>query len=127
MVGGREGRGVIGGRRVMGVERVVGFVGQGGRECCGIRRGREGRGGWEFRGGRRVEDSAGWGDRRASGLTWVFPTATPLDEADDEQDQNDEGDGTHQADEPALGRNVHLVYVGCRWGGARGKRKRESK
>lgn len=46
------------------------------------------------------------------GLTWVFAPATPLDEADDEEDQYDEGNGTHQANEPALGGYVHLVYVG---------------
>lgn len=56
------------------------------------------------------------------GLTWVFSTTTSLDEAHDEQDQDDEGDGTHQADEPALSGDVHLVDVGCgrRWRRSRG-------
>lgn len=47
-------------------------------------------------------------------LTWVFSPTTPLDEADDEQDQYDEGNGTHQANKPALSGYVHLVYVGWR-------------
>lgn len=47
-------------------------------------------------------------------LTWVFAPATPLDEAHDEEDQYDEGNGTHQADEPALSGYVYLVYVGWR-------------
>lgn len=51
---------------------------------------------------------------KALDLTWVFAPATPLDEADDEEDQYDEGDGTHQANEPALSGYVYLVYVGCR-------------
>lgn len=49
-----------------------------------------------------------------SGLTWVFAPTTPLDEADDEEDQYDEGNGAHQANEPALSGNVYLVYVGWR-------------
>lgn len=53
------------------------------------------------------------GSRCGESLTWVFSTATPLDEAHDEQDQDDEGDCTHQADEPALSGDVHLVYVSC--------------
>lgn len=55
-------------------------------------------------------------------LTWVFSTTTSLDEAHDEQDQDDEGDCTHQADEPALSGDVHLVDVGCgrRWRRSRG-------
>lgn len=46
-------------------------------------------------------------------LTWIFSTTTPLDEAHDEQDQYDEGDGAHEADEPALSGDVNLVDVGC--------------
>lgn len=55
-------------------------------------------------------------------LTWVFSTTTSLDEAHDEQDEDDEGDCTHQADEPALSGDVHLVDVGCgrRWRRSRG-------
>ena len=49
-----------------------------------------------------------------SGLTWVFAPTTPLDEADDEKDQYDKGDGTHQANEPALSGYVYLVDVGWR-------------
>lgn len=47
-------------------------------------------------------------------LTGVFSTAAPLDEADDEQDKDDEGDGTHQTDEPALSGDIDLIYVGWR-------------
>lgn len=47
-------------------------------------------------------------------LTGVFPTTAPLDEAHDEQDEDDEGDGTHQTDEPALSGNIDLIYVGWR-------------
>lgn len=54
-------------------------------------------------------------------LTWVFSTATPLDEAHNEQDEDDEGDGTHEADEPALSGDVHLVDVGWGRGRARGR------
>lgn len=49
-----------------------------------------------------------------SGLTWVLAPSTPLDEADNEQDQNKECDGTHEPDEPALGGDVGLV-VGVSW------------
>lgn len=48
-----------------------------------------------------------------SGLTRVFSTTTPLNKADNEEDQYDESDGTHQANEPALSGYVYLVYVGC--------------
>lgn len=41
-------------------------------------------------------------------LTWVFPSFVPLDEADDEEDQDEQRDGTHQADEPSLSGDVHL-------------------
>lgn len=48
-------------------------------------------------------------------LTWVLPATAPLDEADDEEDEHQEGDGAHEADEPALRGDVHLVLgVGCR-------------
>lgn len=47
-------------------------------------------------------------------LTGVLAAATPLDETDDEQDQHQQGDGTHESDEPALGGNVCLIVgVGC--------------
>lgn len=49
-----------------------------------------------------------------SDLTWVFAPTTPLDKADDEKDQYDKGDGTHQANEPALSGYVYLVDVGWR-------------
>lgn len=52
--------------------------------------------------------------------TWVLAAPTPLDETDDEQDQHQEGDGTHEPNEPALGGNVCLV-VGVSWGGAGAK------
>lgn len=54
-------------------------------------------------------------------LTWVFATSTPLDEADDEQDQHQEGDGTHEPNEPALGGDVCLVIGVSWWGRARSK------
>lgn len=41
-------------------------------------------------------------------LTWVFPSFVPLDEADDEEDQDEQRDGTHEADEPSLSGDVHL-------------------
>lgn len=40
--------------------------------------------------------------------TWVFASLVPLDEADDEQDKDEESDGAHEADEPALSGDVHL-------------------
>lgn len=47
-------------------------------------------------------------------LTGVLAAATPLDETDDEQDQHQQGDGTHEPDEPALGGDICLVVgVGC--------------
>lgn len=56
-----------------------------------------------------------------SQLTWVLAAATPLDEADDEQDQHQEGDGTHESDEPALRGDICLV-VGVSWQGSRKQR-----
>lgn len=41
-------------------------------------------------------------------LTRVFSSLIPLDEADDEEDQDEESDGTHEADEPSLSGDVHL-------------------
>lgn len=49
-------------------------------------------------------------------LTWVLAASTPLDEADDEQDQHQERNGTHEPDEPALGGDVRVV-VGVSWQG----------
>lgn len=49
-------------------------------------------------------------------LTWVLATTTPLDEADDEKDQHQKGNGTHEPDEPALGGDVCLV-IGVSWQG----------
>ena len=40
--------------------------------------------------------------------TWVFASLVSLDEADNEEDEDEEGNGTHEADEPALCSNVHL-------------------
>lgn len=56
----------------------------------------------------------------AAKLTWVFPSLVPLDEADNEEDQDEQGDGTHQADEPSLSSNVHLS-ASHGWPGGRGK------
>ena len=41
-------------------------------------------------------------------LTGVFPSLIPLDEADNEEDQDEQSDGTHEADEPSLSGDVHL-------------------
>lgn len=41
-------------------------------------------------------------------LTRVFPSLIPLDEADNEEDQDEESDGTHEANEPSLSGDVHL-------------------
>lgn len=41
-------------------------------------------------------------------LTWIFAALVPLDEADDEQDEDEQSDGRHQTDEPALSGDVHL-------------------
>lgn len=49
-----------------------------------------------------------------SPLTWVFPSSAPLNEANNQQNEDQEGDGTHQPDEPALGRDVHVV-LGVSW------------
>lgn len=47
-------------------------------------------------------------------LTRVFPSFIPLDEADNEQDQDEQSDGAHEADEPPLGGDVHLsARHGC--------------
>lgn len=47
-------------------------------------------------------------------LTRVFPSFIPLDEADNEQDQDEQSDGAHEADEPSLGGDVHLsARHGC--------------
>lgn len=40
--------------------------------------------------------------------TRVFPSLIPLDKADNEEDQDEESDGTHEADEPSLSGNVYL-------------------
>lgn len=41
-------------------------------------------------------------------LTRVFPSLIPLDEADNEEDQDEQSDGTHEANEPSLCGDVHL-------------------
>lgn len=45
--------------------------------------------------------------------TWVFSSTTPLDETDDEQDENQQSDGTHEPNKPALGSDVFRLLVGC--------------
>ena len=47
--------------------------------------------------------------QRSTDSTWVLPSPAPLDEADDEEEEHDDGHGTHDADQPALGGEVHLV------------------
>lgn len=64
----------------------------------------------------RSEPGSGGGLTTVPHLTWVLATTTPLDEADDEKDQHQKGDGTHEPDEPALGGNVCLV-IGISWQG----------
>lgn len=44
----------------------------------------------------------------SSSLTRILPALVPLDEADDEQDEDEQSDGRHQTDEPALSGDVHL-------------------
>lgn len=47
--------------------------------------------------------------------TWVFAPFVPLDEADYEEDQDEERDGTHQSYKPALGRDVYMsARNGCK-------------
>lgn len=41
-------------------------------------------------------------------LTGVFPSLIPLDEADNEEDQDEQSDGTHEANEPSLSGDVYL-------------------
>lgn len=53
------------------------------------------------------------------GTTWIFAAFVPLDEAHNEQDQDEEGNGAHQPNEPALSGDVHLP-AGCSWVGHSG-------
>lgn len=48
------------------------------------------------------------------GTTWIFAAFVPLDEAHNEQDQDEEGNGAHQPDEPPLSGDVDLP-AGCSW------------
>ena len=48
-------------------------------------------------------------DTRLLHSTWVLSSSAPLDEADDQEDEDDDRHRTHDADEPALGGDVHLV------------------
>lgn len=41
-------------------------------------------------------------------FTWIFSTLVSLDEAHYEKHQDEESDGTHQSNKPALGSNVYL-------------------
>lgn len=41
-------------------------------------------------------------------LTRVFPSLIPLDEADNKEDQDEQSNGTHEANEPSLSGDVHL-------------------
>lgn len=41
-------------------------------------------------------------------LTRVLPSFISLNEADDEEDQDEQSDGTHEAYEPSLSGDVHL-------------------
>lgn len=40
--------------------------------------------------------------------TWILSPFVPLDEADDEEHEDEESDGTHETDEPALRGDVYL-------------------
>lgn len=41
-------------------------------------------------------------------LTGVFPSLIPLNEADNEEDQDEQSDGAHEANEPSLSGDVNL-------------------
>lgn len=41
-------------------------------------------------------------------LTRVFPSFISLDEADNKKDQDEQSNGTHEANEPSLSGDVHL-------------------
>lgn len=41
-------------------------------------------------------------------LTGVFPSLIPLDEADNKEDQDEQSNGTHEANKPSLSGDVHL-------------------
>lgn len=44
----------------------------------------------------------------AKTLTWILAALVPLDEADDEEHQDEQSDGAHQPNEPALRGDVHV-------------------
>lgn len=63
-------------------------------------------------------------------FTWIFATFVSLDEAYDKKHQDQESDGAHQSDKPALRGDVYLP-VGGSWrkrrrGTGRGKEQMES-
>lgn len=41
-------------------------------------------------------------------LTWVFAPFVPPDKAGNKENQNKQGNRTHEANKPALGSDVHL-------------------
>lgn len=50
--------------------------------------------------------------RQRQDFTFVFSSTTPLDETDNEQDENQQSDGTHEPDKPALSSDVFRLLVG---------------
>lgn len=45
----------------------------------------------------------------AISLTWIFSSSAPLNKANYQQNQDQESDGTHQSNKPALSCNVPLI------------------
>ena len=68
-------------------------------------------------------DTYEWGHGgRGETPTWIFASFAPLDEAEDEQQEQQQHDGAHQADEPTLGGEAPL-HLHHRW--REGERERE--
>lgn len=50
-------------------------------------------------------------DVQSCDLTCVLPSSTSLNEANNEQDENEQCDGAHESDEPALCGDVGVVVT----------------